>query len=59
LRLLSFAWLHVKENHNKPGRTGQNNIKTDIKGTVYQNVDWFQLALNKISLRAVLNTAVE
>ena len=60
MRLLSFAWLHhVKENHNKPGRTGKKNVKTDIKGTEYYNVDWFQLAVNRIYLRAVLNTATE
>jgi hypothetical protein len=60
MRLFSFAWLHhVKKHHNKPGRTVQNNIKTDIKRTLYQNVDWFQLALNWISLRTVLITATE
>lgn len=40
------------------GRRSGNNIKLDIKETVYQGVVWMQLAQNRNRWRAVVNSAM-
>jgi hypothetical protein len=51
--------LEGKRPPGRPRHRWENNIKMAFKGTSCQNVDWVQLAQDRVQWRAVLNMAMK
>jgi hypothetical protein len=53
-----FGKPEEKRQLGRPGRTWEDNIKTDLREIVYGGVDWIHLAQDSDRWRALVNTVM-